>query len=289
MPDYKNCGERDFSCFDNMTDEELEEILRLDAIKQEGEESDIDMLLYVMEVLAERGREKKTIKSPEEAFAEFTKHYLPCLEEENDTDRPEKVRHQKKAGRPAWKRALTAVAATIAVVFLGTVTSNALGYDVWGTLFGWTEQTFHFADPSEPEQSVGSFALQENMTFDSLQEALDFLGITYDLVPEWMPEGYALKDIFVDQMPKQVSVLAYYCKGEEVIEIFIASRVSGNPEQIEAEVGKCEVYYEEDVPYYVLQDVDQVKAAWTAGNYECYIAGDVSVEDLKTMIRSIGG
>ena len=46
----------DLSYCDTMTTEELEEILRLDAQAQEEQESDTEMILYVMEVLAARKR-----------------------------------------------------------------------------------------------------------------------------------------------------------------------------------------------------------------------------------------
>ena len=38
---------RDYSKYDAMTTQELEEILRLDASAPEGEESDTELLLYV--------------------------------------------------------------------------------------------------------------------------------------------------------------------------------------------------------------------------------------------------
>ena len=49
-------GNGDLSYCDTMTTEELEEILRLDAEMPEGQESDTDKILYIMEVLAERKR-----------------------------------------------------------------------------------------------------------------------------------------------------------------------------------------------------------------------------------------
>ena len=45
MPNNQNRSNQDFSRFDSMSNEELEEILRLDAQKTEGEESDLEMLL----------------------------------------------------------------------------------------------------------------------------------------------------------------------------------------------------------------------------------------------------
>ena len=53
---------RDFSKFDSMTTEALQQILRLDAMKPEGEESDAEELFYIMGVLADRRRNDSKIK-----------------------------------------------------------------------------------------------------------------------------------------------------------------------------------------------------------------------------------
>ena len=45
---------RDFSVYDEMSTEELEEILRADFDAPEGEETDMDIILYVTDLLTER-------------------------------------------------------------------------------------------------------------------------------------------------------------------------------------------------------------------------------------------
>ena len=45
---------RDFSIYEAMTTEELEEILRLDAEAPEGAQSDTELVLFILEVLAGR-------------------------------------------------------------------------------------------------------------------------------------------------------------------------------------------------------------------------------------------
>ena len=60
MSENQNCGIGDLSQFDVMTTEELEEILRLDAEMPEGQESDTEKILYIMEVLAQRNKQNRT-------------------------------------------------------------------------------------------------------------------------------------------------------------------------------------------------------------------------------------
>lgn len=56
-----NSGNRkDYSKYDKMSTESLEELLRLDAELPDGEGSDIDEILYISEVIAKRDREQPT-------------------------------------------------------------------------------------------------------------------------------------------------------------------------------------------------------------------------------------
>ena len=99
MPDHPRPRNRDFSRFDSMTDGELEAILRSDAQNIEGEESDTEMLLYVMEVLAERNKTTaSTNKSAKEAFETFKQYYMP----ESDPDDLPASAQEKRKSVIAW-------------------------------------------------------------------------------------------------------------------------------------------------------------------------------------------
>ena len=68
MSENQNRRVGNLSKYDAMTTEELEEILRLDAEAPQEQESDIEMILYIMEVLAKRKRNNgHTGKTAQEA------------------------------------------------------------------------------------------------------------------------------------------------------------------------------------------------------------------------------
>ena len=70
----------DFSKYDSMSIGELEEILRADAQGPERDDSDVDEILYVMEVLAKKRRQNGIAgKTALEAYQEFQQHYLPIV------------------------------------------------------------------------------------------------------------------------------------------------------------------------------------------------------------------
>ena len=75
MPNPNNRTGRDFSMYDAMDDEQLRQILRDDASKTEGEDTDMELLFHIMEVLARRRREANADISPEEALERFNEKY----------------------------------------------------------------------------------------------------------------------------------------------------------------------------------------------------------------------
>ena len=40
--------------------------------------------------------------------------------------------------------------------------------------------------------------------------------------------------------------------------------------------------------YYIFQNKDQLRSVWISNAYECNISGDLSVDEIKKMIDSIG-
>lgn len=77
-----NSGDRkDYSKYDKMSTESLEELLRLDAELPDGEGSDIDEILYISEVIAKRDREQPTGRyskaDVDAAWETFQTKYLP--------------------------------------------------------------------------------------------------------------------------------------------------------------------------------------------------------------------
>lgn len=280
MPDFRNGENRDFSRFDAMADDELEMIIRQDAQNPEGTASDLQMLLYIMEVLAKRKRKKEPeMRSAEEAFAEFEAFYLPEIGEEE----PLQVLPRKKSAK-RWLRAVAAAAAAVVVIVLGTVTTNAFGYDIWGKLFGWTDSSFYLVDkPQTEEPGVAGHK------FDTLQDALDHFGIPYALEPGWLPDGYEFGKVNVMQSPIKLSIqAAYYC-GEDRITFCVDTNVEGSELHIEAEPGWSEQYESEGVLYHILRNEEKHIAVWAVGDYECYISGKITVEELKRIVDSLGG
>ena len=271
MSQNQNRGNIDFTIYDSIATEELEEILRLDAEMPEGQESDIDKILYIMEVLAERKRNSShTGKTALEAYESFKQNYMP--ETDNNVI---PIKTKRKA--PRWVRNLVATAAVLAILLTGTITAKAFGFDVWKAVVQWSQETFHFGDEGA----------DNNLTYLSLQDALKKGNVPTWLAPTYIPEEFVLIEVDAQKTPKKNIYTAKYKHGEEIIVIAVRDYLGGNPFYVEQSDGLVEEHKALGITFYLLSNQNQNRAVWLYESYECEISGDVTIEELKEMIESI--
>lgn len=284
MPDPQNREDGAFAKYDAMCTEELQQILREDASKPEGEESDPDALFYIMEVLAKRRKERNEGKSPEEALEAFKEKYHTENNVSSDPEGSPAGIKRRDAGR--WVRGLIAAAAMLVFIIGGSLTARAMGFDLWEIIAKWTQETLHFGYSGEVDDKFapGSDHMQQ---FASLRAAMDAYNITTALAPTWIPDGYEEVEVQTEETPKQRRIMGKYQSGENAIYIRIVDYLSGAPAQVEQSDSLIEVYPSNNIDYYIFRNYEQLKAVWINGKYECYIIGPLTVTEIEKMIDSI--
>ena len=276
MSENLNRSTPDFSKYDSMSIGELEEILRADAQGPERDDSDVDEILYVMEVLSKKRRQNGIAgKTALEAYQEFQQHYRPMVEERSMP--------KHKSNIIPFRR-IAAIAACLVLVFSFATSANAFCFrDVWNAVVIWAQETFSFSmgvEVSEPKES-------DEYVYDTFNDVLTQYKIPTSFLPTWYPENLSLMDVKIDENPMQKSYVALYSDGNRVMKISIQLYLDKRPEQIEMSKGSDEVLSSAGTTYYVFKNLDQYRVAWLIDTYECYISGDVTLDEIKLMIDSI--
>lgn len=285
MPDSQDRVDNEFEKYDAMSTEELQQLLREDASKPEGDETNMEALLYVMKVLANRRQAQNEGKSPEEALGSFMQNYYVEDDKFSSSERKSSDRKQNPGFR-RWMSGLIAAAAMFVLILGSSLTANALGLDLWDIIVKWTQETFHFGYSTESTDSRNPNS-DNTQIFNELQAALDDYEIEVLLVPTWIPDGYEAGEVRTLDTPVQRTFVATYLNGEDMLKIWIADYLASDPDQIEQSGDVIEVYEVNGIDYYIISDNDQLRAAWINESFECYISGPLSVEELKVMIDSI--
>ena len=269
------------SRYDSMSTEELQEILRKHTHGELETEPDTQDLFEIMEVLSKRrqGENPQAFRSNEEAFAEFKQYYMP--KEKNVSVQP------KKFHFPA--RLLRTVAAVLAVVLIltvgMTVTAQAFRFDLWGKIASWTKEIFHFSDVSGPDVTEPDKTV--SIEYDQLWAALDEHRIDKSIAPTWLPNGYKHKDITVKASPKMRSIYAVYENNNVELIISIRQTIGVPAHQVEKSKDLLEIYTVKGIDYYIFSNNSKIQAVWVNGEFECYIIGNITIEEIKEMINSI--
>lgn len=269
---------RDFSKYEAMETEELEEILRLDAEAPVGVESDTELIFYILEVLASRrNTENITGNAAQKAWESFKQNYMP--------EEPlEPVEVKKPA---SWMRRLVAAAAVVALLIFIPISTSALTLQEVLDIFArWAKETFSFVSSENAE--IGEPSPEDEESYTSLQAALIDDNRNPDIVPIWIPDGFAVEKIEKDVTPIQETYLARYNNGTQAFFIRIQNYLDGDFQKVEIEDDYFEIYTVSSVDYYLFENDDQYRVCWVVDSYECIISGDLSIKDIKLMIESIG-
>jgi len=284
---------QDYSKFDKLSTQALKDILQADAQLQNEKDSDVNAILYIMGVIAKRENENlaEQFTDVSTAWASFNENYLPfagdksIYDDDDDINIDININATRTRSTPFTnKKRLIYVAAVIfAVLFTGTFTTYALGYDIWETVAKWTQDTFKFTNASTEETDFPKM----NSEYKSLQEALDDYGIDEALVPTWMPDGYSFKSVDIDETPAFTTFYAIYENQDGSISMSISYLLKPISSIYEKDEGEVITYTVNGNDYFIMTNLERRKIVWKINNYECSITGKFTKDDAKKMIVSI--
>ena len=274
---------RDFSHFDKLSTEELQEILRQDSLLDD-DSSDIDTILYITDLLAKRSDSSNNSKDVEAAWKSFKENYYPYISDSEPLysfDSPEDKVVKAKPRRPRRVMKTLSVAAVLAVVIIsGSVTASAFGYSLWGAVAEWTRDTFGFTQSS---QNNGIYP------FENLRDALDAYDIDEPIVPQWIPDGYGEDTVQTAETPdsKIIVAVSKYGSKEIKFEVKIFDDPSNRHWLYEMFEDDVEKYSSNGIDFYIMKNDDFTRVSWAVGNNECSILCNLEPKEIYRMIDSI--
>lgn len=273
--------------WNQLSTEQLEDILRAD-IASPNQTND-ETVFHILEVLEKREKENPSGRLPDtdQAWQEFQKYYnipegegeslypIRNTQEKRSASVPTKTRH---VFRP---RKILVVAAVLILMFGGMLTAQAAGVDVFGAIGRWTEETFHFD------------IVQDNDRTSLFQETATQAKISQDFVPTWVPDGFEGAEPQVDTVENYMtSIICVYSNQEKTYSVDIEHYYNkADIETLVIEKDDTNVcsYESNGKTFYIMSDMEYLTATWTDGTFVETISGQLSMDEIKTIIDSIGG
>lgn len=288
---------RDFSKFDSMSTEMLENILRQDYLLPE-EESDTDAILYISEVLAKRASQDDNAATVEAAWKSFNKNYRyttgslfdddeDITEAEENTGKSTSTELPTKPRRFSAFRMLSVAAILVLVIILGTITSYAKGYDLFGAIKTWTQDVFGYSF-SETDSVIEMIKYPEALN-DLVGAFAQYDMPTTILLPRYLPDGFENRNTQITELYNCVDFFCWLSDGES--DIILQYRLhygKGFTKQTEKNDGEPEIYESGGIQYSIFENMGSFIAVWTHELIECSISQVNTREELIKILDSIG-
>lgn len=290
MAEAEKNRRRDYSRFDKMSTGILKEILLRDSYLNGQEDMDTDAIVYIMEVIRKREEEDPEAGTPDvdEAWASFNRNYRPCAgemplyadDDEDGCTAEELPAPSGKSGKRKLVRFAAAVAAVCILVFTGTVTAYALGFDLWGRIISWTDETFNLTSDTVRNAEIKT---------KELKAALKEAGIDEGWAPSYIPDGYEQSELIQDETNVGVLFTSVFSKGDNtiIVEIQAYNEPFAFVEQFQKDKDDPEIYTYHNINYYIRTNYDSYLTVWNYNNLQGGIYGVESKEELINMIESI--
>jgi len=271
------------------TTEELEELLALD-FAEDKKNVDADYISTILEVIEER--ENSTGEGNEQtlaAWSEFQayqneKGSCETLEagksEEPTHDHRRIIEYRQKPRKHSAAFRLIAVAAAAMILLCST----AFGLNIWQVIVEWTEETFHFLTGQEisKQHSQDEFEILRT----HVSELTDI-----PAVPHFAPEGTKeFGTLNVIERDDRCAIGMGYTTGDKsfTIQIIIYKYLPDNYDGVyQKDATIQEEYVVGGIKHYIAGNLENLSCAWTNGNVEGYIQGELTLDEMRQMIDSI--
>lgn len=276
---------------EQLSTEQLEDILRAD-LASEDQEND-EAVFHILEVLEKREKENPTGRLPDtdQAWKEFQQYYnipegegqslYPVRSDPETQSAPTSTKKSRRF-RP---RKILIVAAVLVLMFGSMLTAQAAGVDVFGAIGRWTEEKFHFEIAPTSADGTTDYTFREVSTER---------GFSKNLIPTWYPEGFEAFEPEDNSIEDYVnSVYCQYINKEENRSYLAMVSQYYDPSSIESTVyekdeTEVEIYEHDGKNFYIMSNLDSETATWSDGTFKIDIVGQLTVDEIKQIIDSIG-
>ncbi len=309
VSERKDQNRCDYSKYDEMSTEALEQILRLDFQASEEEQSDVDAILYITEVIAKR-KGQPTGSDPGAAWQRFKTKYRPYADgrslydfddeyvasaQKSAEDLPNDLAgaHMHPRCHRTWRRLrlrrLVMLAALLAAcLFGGLMVAQAAGIDVLGAIGRWTDETFRFVTTGSGESSAHKV---DEGYVAQVESVLSEWGANEALFPTRHPEGFIAQEPRMTSNGNSAALNMRFRGGDRTYSVRIIhfrgpSELTGT---FEKDGSPVEEYVHNDNRFYIFSNIDTVTATCYTGEFMITIAGTLTIDEVKDIIDSIGG
>lgn len=276
MAPEQNNGSFDY--LNKLNVQQLREILRLQL---DEDEVNVELIKKINAVLASKTEEPELDVASAYDRLRAAESSEPLYSEVMDEMTAEKAVRPRPKFRALFKVGL--VAAVMIVLFIGTgIVGYAMGFDFWGAMREWTEDRFSFL--------VGDSLFQRTEVEDPysrLRGELRANGVTVEVVPEYMPDGFSLSSVVTDETMIGLGIFSTLTNDNEEILLNYTLTAKDSSSFYAKDEVEPEVYTVCGIDHNIFTNEGSYIAVWINQNVQCEIYKVEDKDELLKMIDSI--
>ena len=293
---------------EQLSTEELEELLRLDFDAPKNNALSTDDILRILDVIEKRecSDQAENAAEVERAWESFQKDYMPTAGDEDSLHEEDAAGEIPREGRPAVPHRSprhrifrTSLIAAIIVLLSLMLAAQAAGINLFKLIGTWTEETFHLTNSTEvmenrePAASVNSSANADSSDaktqYASLSDALEDNGVSANTIPSWWPAGFSLSQLSVSQMQNTTIIYSLYENEDEsfTFSVRMLAAQENDPAIYEKDGNAVIQYKKGGVIHYIISNINTVQAIWTDDLAIYTMSGQLTKTEIEKMIDSI--
>lgn len=179
------------------------------------------------------------------------------------------------------------ILAAVLIVLFSAVSVTAFGNTFFRTFAQWTSQIFHMGTSQSATIGYNDLAVGESRTYDTPEEMLADFGIQGQLLPTWLPEGFVLYECKAERMIPGLRLKIVYYNGDIPLSFQYVQLNHADELDVEKDSVTVSLKNWGGIRHYVISDINSEKVVWTNGDFECRVAGNISIKELQKVVASI--
>ena len=276
MPTPEENQSRDYSRYDQMCTEELEQLLRLDFQAPEEDGFDLEVILYLSDLLARR----KGLTDSSAAWEQFQAKYRPYADGHS-------LYSLEEAPSPPTRHLgwLAMLAAVLAALLLSGIITQTAGVDLLGRITQRTDPSFHSAsDDSGSSPTAAADGEDTRQLLSTLQE----LGMDHRF-PVSHLDGFLPGDVNVTRLNTRVSADVTFTRGDRSYTVWVDHFTQPDPNTgtFEKDDTPVEEYEHSGQTFYIFSNLDTLTATTYDGEFMVTVSGMLTREELMTILNAI--
>lgn len=188
----------------------------------------------------------------------------------------------------SWSMRAAAAAAVLILLLVPIVPQEAGAESLWETLARWTTEIVEFFGPRDNDHRIVEYEFKtDHPGLQQVYDAVVGLGVTDPVVPMWLPEGYELVELGIEQHPVKTRMHSRFQSDDSSIVFFVDIYSEDVARMYQKDEDVVDSYECGGIVHQIIQNFDLTAVLWSRGCTECYLSLDCQEDELYRILKSI--